>query len=348
MKIKLNGIELPLDSASIEATMDTGADEWTCSIPWEYGQNPGIDEAVWPRSLANAVVSIGKDRLITGYKYITDSSLADKSLIRLTGYSRSFALIMSNPKVAKSFIEASLLDIAKDLCAPFSLSVGYGQNTEDEVNEIFTDQITIEAQDTVFGFLANLAKQRGVLLDNDIYGNPYFTKAYPNQRPMAFIEEGVDGKVVPAITDNFTARFDDTQAFQTYQAVNDSPFAFVQKDPPGLSKDPRIKVPSFKTVVYNSLNDGEGKRQIDFTRNKTIAQSLSIPFQTNDWYAPNGNLWKASLTVSLKSPSIFVPNGFTFLIRAVQYNYSQQGRTAVLKLVPPKLYTGEEIDEPWA
>ena len=203
----------------------------------------------------------------------------------------------------------------------------------------------IAAQAKIVNFLQDLARQRAVLTSSDKDGNLIFLKANTDQNSVGSIIEGEDG-VVP-ISDTFSARFDDTQVFQTYIAVNDSPFAFLLKEPQGISKDTRIKIPSFKTIVTSSLIEGAGQKAVDFARNQTVAQALSMPFEVNTWNAPNGELWAENTLVSVISPTLFVPNGFTFLIRAVQYNLDGKGETSILSLVPPTLYTGDPIVEPW-
>lgn len=349
MKIILEKRELPIVSGSILRTMDTGADEWNCIVPWVPGEDKELDEIYKPRSLAAAKIYIGDELLITGYKYITEPALENSSQIGLGGFSKTMQMIMSNPKESKSFINESLFSITEDLAKPFSLKPNFDETTvTNEVYELFTDQITIDSQSKVFDFLANLAKQKGILLSSDPHGNPYYLKATPIQEPVALIIEG-DGATIP-VTNDFKARFDDTEIFQTYQVVSNlsEAMAFYWGLKSVVSKDMRVKVPSFKTVVYDSMNLGAGKRELDFARNKSTAQSMSIPFQVNSWYTPRGDLWREGTTVTVKSPSIFVPDGFTFLIRAVQYNYEANGETAVLSLVPPSLYTNDNIDEPWA
>jgi len=65
------------------------------------------------------------------------------------------------------------------------------------------------------------------------------------------------------------------------------------------------------------------------------------------WYAPNGELWAPNTIVTVKSPTLYLDDGYNFLIREVTYDFSASGTTANLSLVPPEAYTGEEIVEPW-
>jgi hypothetical protein len=45
---------------------------------------------------------------------------------------------------------------------------------------------------------------------------------------------------------------------------------------------------------------------------------------------------------------MFIPDGFTFLIKSVEYIFEPDGKKSVLNLVPPQVYTGEPLEEPWA
>lgn len=344
MEIILGSKELKIDSASILRTMDTGADEWNCVVDWEPGFDPEFDELAKPRSLADATISIREQKLITGNKYTTIPALGSRSQLGLGGFSKTIGLITSNWKSQKPFANMSLLDISNEFCKVWGIQA-ISQDVDTEVNEQFVDDQTIPAQSKIFSFLQDLARQRAVLTSSDENGNLLYLKANTNQKSVGSIVDGKDGFV--PVTDNFSARFDDTEIFQNYIAVNDSPFAFLLKDPQAISKDLRIKIPSFKTIVTNSLIQGAGQKAVDFARNQTLARSLSMPFQANSWDAPNGELWRENTLVSVESPTLFVPNGFTFLIRAVQYNLDSKGETAILSLVPPSLYTGDPVIEPW-
>lgn len=348
MKIKIGSRELNLTSASILRTMDTGADEWSAIIPMP---DPNIDQELYnlikPRSLSESEAWIAGTKLGTGNKYITVPSLTNSGAgVELRCYSKTFRLIKSNPKEQKEFNQVSLLDITKEFAGPFGFSVKYGSEVESEVNEIFENE-KIGAQQTVFDFLQNLARQRGILTSSDVDGNLIYLKAQTGKKSVGSIVEGEDGSI--PVTSDFRATFDDTEVFQVYQAVASAPWAFDKSDPGGISKDTRINIPSFKTITTNSTVEGGAQAAVDFSRNQTLVKALTIPFDVNTWYAPNGELWRENTLVSVMSPTLFIPDGFTFLIRAVQFNLdSGGGMTANLSLVPPSLYTDEAIVEPWA
>lgn len=344
MKFRLKDREIKFISASVRRTLNTGADEFNFVVEWRPGVDKEFDQLIKPRSLSDVEISIRGEKLISGYKYTTSPIFTTGgNSVQLGGYSKTYPLIMSNPKVQKEFLNSSLRDIAKEYCDVIGILIK-SQNVDTEIDEKF-ENVKINAQTQIFTFLQDLARQRGVLTSSDENGNLLFLKPNIKQQTIGSIIEG-EGAKIPK-TDRLNATFDDTKIFQTYLAINDSPFSFLLKDPGGIIKDTRIKVPSFKTVTMNSLIEGAAQRAVEFTKNQIIAQSLSIPLEVNGWNAPNGQLWREGKLVSLVSPTLFVENGYTFLIVSVEYNSDSRGETAILELSPPQLFTGEEIEEPW-
>lgn len=345
MRVLIGNREINIVSASVLRTMDTGADEFRVITDWIPGDDQEFDDLAAPRSFAEAEVSINGTKLITGNKYITQPRLGKTGqLIELTCYSKTMRLIKSNPKSAQEFNNLSLLDISRKFTFPFGLFTTILGSVETQVNQKFENE-KIGPQETIFDFLQNLARQQGVLTSSDEDGNLFYLQAKTNQETIGSITEGPDAFVPD--TEDFSARFDDSEIFRTYQSVSNSPFTYLSKDPQGIAEDTRIKIPGFKTIITNSLEKGTGQKAVDFARNQTIAKSMSVPIQVNSWTSSKGELYRENKLISVTSPTLFT-DGFTFLIRAVQYNLDGDGgETATLFLVPPSLYTGEAVQEPW-
>jgi len=82
-------------------------------------------------------------------------------------------------------------------------------------------------------------------------------------------------------------------------------------------------------------------------RNRTFVDALTQELPVSGWYAPDGSLWRVNTRVTVISPTLGVPDGYTFTIRAVEYEYSDRGRTATLSLVPPEAYTNMDVGIIW-
>jgi prophage tail gpP-like protein len=145
----------------------------------------------------------------------------------------------------------------------------------------------------------------------------------------------------------FSAVFDDTMVYQIYRVLGDSPRSNTE---PSFATaiDDNIPVPRRKTLTALNETKGGIQKTADWTKNKSLAESLGIPFPVTNWRTPAGDLWEPNQLVTVTSPTIFVPDGFDFLIRQVEFIDDEGGETAALDIVPPQLYTQENIPEPWA
>ena len=199
------------------------------------------------------------------------------------------------------------------------------------------DRVTSDENDTIFQHLAGLAMQRSALISSTVNGDLLITRA-SNGRPVATLEEGSQGAI------SMTARFDGRKRFNVYRAIGDSPLG----NKVGLAKDNVVPRSRFLTFQANETISGDIDKAAQWRRSKQLADALTIPFPTDSWYRPDGKLWRENTIVTVISPTIHVPGGFNFLIRSVEYIDDTAGKTAVLNLVPPQVYTGEELKEPWA
>lgn len=347
LTIRLGNRELTVESARVIRTMDTGSDGCTFTIPWQLGEDPKLDELILPRSFANFETEINGERLITGRIYSRTPSLTvDRSELTCECYSFTKDLVDSNSEPPYEFIDISLLDIAKKLSEPFSINVGI--DNADEANELFTKQQAIGPTETIFSFLSKLAFQRGILISSTTTGDLLFQKANTVQKPVASITEGdfLQGPVETGQT--FSATFDDSGIFATYKVNLESSSSFTGTSPTqATATDSSVLTPRLKTITVADETGGGLQKTADWSKNQSLAKSLTIPFAVTSWTTPTGELWRENTIVTVTSPTIFLPNGFNFLIRSVEYILDNSGETAVLNLVPPQLYTREPIDEPW-
>jgi len=74
---------------------------------------------------------------------------------------------------------------------------------------------------------------------------------------------------------------------------------------------------------------------------------LSIPLKVNGWRGPDNKIWRENTRVTVKSLTLEVPNGFTFLIRRPEFTWDENGKKTILNLIPPTFYTKEAPQIPW-
>ena len=159
-----------------------------------------------------------------------------------------------------------------------------------------------------------------------------------------------DSEPVGTLTENrhpvgaISAQFDGRLMFSAYRAIGRTPRKL---DNVGVAKDDTVPRARFLTFRADDTEAGDIDRTAQWRRSKQAAQWLTLSVPISSWYAPNGELWREGTIVTLVAPSIYLDDGYDLLVRAVEFGHGADGPTASLTLVPPQVYTGEDIDEPW-
>ena len=113
------------------------------------------------------------------------------------------------------------------------------------------------------------------------------------------------------------------------------------------SEDTRVPRSRFLTFKADEVSGGEIDESVRWRRSKQIVDALTMSFPVEGWFDPEGNLWEENTIVTVVSPTLHLPDGFDLLIRSVEYIQDAQGQRAVLNVIPPQAYTGEELIDPW-
>jgi prophage tail gpP-like protein len=341
--IKVDNVEILPQSARVIRTMDTCADGWTATVAWDT-DNDELFKACQPGAYKKASVYLGGvlvvDGILYGQKFILG---ADNSTVELSGWSYTADIIDSVVRPPYEQNKITLEDRAKELIEPLGIGIVFEADDADEQFE----RVTCEADETIFSHLSDLAKQRKVLISSTRKGQSLFWRANTDGDPVGTILE----EFPPY--QNLEIAFNGRERYNVYTAIGQSPqkrglkgkgkkFTAVAKD----NSVPRSRFTAFN-VTESTLGNIQGAA--DWARSKQLAEALSISFPVDSWYSPAENkLWQENTLITVQSKTMYVPDGFDFLIRAIEFNYDQDGTTAILGLIPPQAYTGEEIVEPWS
>jgi len=206
------------------------------------------------------------------------------------------------------------------------------------------DRVSMEPTETIFTHLAKLASQRGILITSTELGTLKFTKATTGQ-PVGTIEEGESFGM------EYTAKFNGRSRFNVYKVLAQTPArkaASKSASKEQIAKDELIPKSRSITFTADETTGGEMKNAAAWKRSRQLAEAMAMDFPVSSWYGPDGKLWKENTIVTVKSKTMYIPDGFDFLIKSVEYVFETGGTTATLGLIPPQVYTGEPLDEPWA
>jgi prophage tail gpP-like protein len=108
-------------------------------------------------------------------------------------------------------------------------------------------------------------------------------------------------------------------------------------------------VPSCRRLVFTveDVPVGGLVTASQWKRSKQIVNCLTMAIPVASWYAPNGMLWSPGMMVTIKSATMEIPDGFTFLVRETEHVVDSSGYKCTIKVVPPQAYTAQPLQEPW-
>ena len=338
LTIVVEGKELVLESGRVLRNMDEGADGFSASLPFDPTDEE-LAELLKPYGYKSTAVYLGGDIAINGILYIIENEFTNSGIRKvIEGATITANIVDSNLPPPYEQTKVTFEDRAKIMLEPFGIAVKIDPSAVSNLIEPF-DRVTAEPTDKIFDHLASLAKQRAALLTCTPEGELLATVAAKG-KPVASIEEGKPPQL------EYRIRFDGRARFNKYRVLGQTPKKV------SISADAiDLVVPDGRLTVSkggNEATQGNIQAAADWQRSKAIANTLTIPVPVYSWYDPKGNLWEPNTLVSITAPSMNVPDGFDFLIRSVEYEWSSSGTPAVLNVVPPTAFTGEELIEPWS
>jgi prophage tail gpP-like protein len=331
--LTVNGELVPVITGSLVITMDTGSDEVEATVDMDK-LSDSLRKALLPFKYPKCQVRINGELMLTGAIYKkSPAATKSKRIVKLTGYSNTADLIDSvmNPPYEESGV--LLLNHAQRLVDDFGMKAVFYQGAQE-----YFDKITVRDGEKRFAHLLKLAKERGLLISCTPYGNPLFLKANTNKRPVETIEEGTAGAL------GFSSTYDGRKRFRSYRVVGKS---VIGKAVTKTVTDPYVRRARFFSKKENRLDDDAEKAAL-WERSKAIADALSMSIGYHKWTNKRGELWRDNTYVRVISPSLDLTNGVDLLIRRVKYNFTPAGKTVVLDVVPPEVFTGEEIPDIWS
>lgn len=332
----IEGEEIPVETAQVVRTMDTAADGWTASTSWNPADER-LAKVIKPYTYGAASVYLGPWLVVRGRLYIVAPSVdpEDGYSVRLEGFSPTVDIVDSNVRPPYEQKKVTLEQRALGLLEPFGINVIFDADSGD----VF-DRVTAQKEEKILDHLGKLAAQRSVLISSTTRGDLIFYQAKVTQS-------------VGILTDDLPphqsseAEFDGRKRFNVYRAIGPTPKRRSRNALEAVAKDDAVPRSRFLTFSADDATAGNIQSAADWRRSKQMAEALSVPYPVSGWYAPDGSLWRENTIVTVQSAALFIPDGFDFLIKSVTYNFDSDGPSAILDLVPPSVYTGQPLEEPW-
>jgi prophage tail gpP-like protein len=334
VQLIINGTQIDVKTFSIFRGIDKGAAGWNATTYWDP-KDLDLSILYQPYSYFDSKVYVGGILLDTGRIYVQNpKSATDGVIMNLAGYTYTKDIVDSTVDPPYQRNNFTLNQVANEYCVPRGITV------VDNTPALGTfKRITADKTEKIFDFLAKLAKQKGALINSTPKGYLRITKAEEQVENLGTIGDNL------AFGDNFEIKFDGTKRYRNYRVLGKRRG---KRTSSSLVNDQVVpKSRSWTIEAGDIINEAELRTLAEWERGKGLADSLTLNIEVSSWYSPTGALWRENKHVTVKSERLFISDGFTFLIKSVNFKFDGDGRKCVLSLVPPTAFTGEDLEEPW-
>lgn len=264
---------------------------------------------------------------------------SDSTTLQIGGYARAGILADCNIPVSAfpiEFNEANLLQIAKEVAGYFGIGVTF---TADPGASF--DRVACEYDKRALDFLADLAKQRGLVIGNDRNGDLVFRKTDAVTSTVAQLSEGV----APLL--GVSVFFDHQQYYSHVTGIE--PVIVGATGSKYTVKNARLA--SILRPYTFKVTDAVGGEVAPATRAKLgrmFANMASYTVNVSNWRDARGDLWEPGAAVTLLAPSAMVYTAYRFVIRSVVFERDSESERATLDLIMPGTFSGDTPEVlPW-
>jgi len=228
--------------------------------------------------------------------------------------------------------------IAEAACEPYNIPVVFDGDAGPDFTEV-----SIEPAEKIAGFLAKLAKQRGLLITNTEKGELLFFAPRRGKAAASFAEGSP-----PMLS--LKARFA-AQGFYSHvtgfskTGPEDPPFSYTLENGYLISKG----IMRHHSII---VDDAEGlsglQKAVEAYAGRMHADCVSYELECDAHHNRDGERFKKGMTVCVLAPTAMVARETNFIAREIKLTRTAEGKRAAMDLVLPGSYTGKLPEAfPW-
>ena len=326
------------DSVTISLSMDT-LDTIEFNAPFEVN-NAKFRKTFRPLSFQDLVVTVGGRLLFTGTMLTPKPTITpERRTVSITGYSKPGVLndcTLPASAFPLEFNGQGLKEIAATVAAPFGLSVKFAADP----GAIF-ERVAIEPGKKVLQVLADLARQRNLVISSTFAGGLLFQQSVSVGRPVARLEEGLSPLT------SVTPQYKEQEYYSHVTGL--LPTTLGKGGSQFTVNNPRLSgvIRPFTFTAEDTLG-ADAKSTIEAKVGRMFANAVSYSISVVGWRDPQGALWTPNRTIKLLAPGAMIYNEYEFIIRSVNLIKTGDSETATMTLVLPGSFEGKIPETmPW-
>ena len=282
------------------------------------------------------VVMIDGEKVITGYvDDVIPEYDAKQHGLMVVGRSKTGDLVDCSVLDKTTFKGKTFLDVAKHICAPFSIEVSAGV----DVGAPFSKAHSVEPGETAFEFLDRLARMRALRMVSTPEGGLLITRTSSERIGTPLVLGGN----IKSASGNFSLRdrFSDYSVYGQ-QDTDDNLFGEVANDAFGTSNDKHVQRYRPTFIQADNITVDECKRQAQWHRNTRFGRSQAIVYTVLGWRHADG-LWQRNRLVPIDDFYMGIKEDR--LISTTRYLLDDEGERVEIEVMPPEAFNLVELPE---
>jgi len=326
------------DSVRIVRSIDT-MDVVEFGAPFEIDLSE-FKNTFRPFSYAPIEVTVGGVPLFTGTQVgVVPTMDKEKRVVSVSAYSIPGVLGDCTAPASSypiEFDDFTLRDIAQDLAKPFSIGIDF----RDDPGDTF-DRVALEPGQPILAFLANLARQRNLIIASTSEGKLLFWKGLNGGTPVARLSQGFS----PLLS---VSPFFSPQAYFSSLTGIEPVFIGLEGSQFTVQNPRLLGVTRPFTFGADDTIEGGVEAAVQAKAGRMFGNMAAYSVRVDTWRDSLGDLWEPNTIVSLDAPGAMVYNEYKFVIRTVEFDRTSKSEIATLNLVIPGSFSGEIPDTlPW-
>lgn len=313
-------------------------DECTIVAPFEY-ENADFRKLFKPFTYQDIEIFIGSDLIFSGTQMGVMPQVMPKSkTVTLSAYSKCAVINDSCVPISAYPVELqgfTLDRIARNITDVFPFDVVLATDVGESFNVA-----TIAPEKKIAPYLLGLAKQRDIVITNDLEGNLLLTKAADSES-VAHLRD--DQSPVLKVT----PKFNEQEYKSDYTAILP---VIIRKNPTSYTAKNRKLTNSLRVDNFTASDSFNGDEKVvaESRRARGLANSVSYTCALSTLRDPQGDLYTVNTYVSIEAFSAMVYRPTKMFIKGVTMSLTPSARSCSLDLALPESFNGKELEVfPW-
>ena len=358
--LRINNEEVIIESGTLRTYFDRPVSNFKASIPLSNDVNQAIIDSMKPYAAPTTQVLLEGELFLTGIiadpaPLKTPTALSCNAI----GKSNTWKFHISHLEPPYELNGLTLEELARTAAQQTGTTIIFGESSLpvpseqplsrgsfpsgalapspiDNAKSILPRE-TIRQGQTGFTFCGPIAKKMQMVIGSTPQGHIVFHQPDLKSPIIGTIEEGRDFHLT-----EYQANFDITKRARTVKAITDSKFG-----PESATTAPSpITQPIHKIITITDQIPGGLRANADWELNLLAIKALTKEFHLIGWRL-NDNLIKTNSRITVVSPTMGIPDGFTFFINACEHSKRAASKSVKISVVPPEAYTNQIVVEPY-